>query len=197
MEMILKSYFLPISNVCFIFCSVPNSEIWDNPWIFLSSLIKAPKGLNFVTVPLIIWPVWYLFLTFSQGFPFKTLVERDILSSSISTIFAFILSPTLKNSAGLSIICQSISDIWIRPSKSLNFTKTPNSTIPVTVPSTTSPTLCFSKAFFIFFSSAAFSETINFFSLISRSIIFNLIVLLTNLFNSWRIFCLSPPSTRG
>jgi len=47
----------------------------------------------------------------AHGFFFNAFVEREILLFSISTIFAFTLSPTLKNSPGLSIICQSISEI--------------------------------------------------------------------------------------
>ena len=40
--------------------------------------------------------------TSSQGFGFKALIDREILSSLISIILAFILSPALYSSLGSS-----------------------------------------------------------------------------------------------
>ena len=164
----------------------------------LSSSTNKPKGLIFKTVPLWVWPIWYLVATSFQGSSLSFLAERNIFEPSILIISASIISPTLYKSAGSSIRCQASSLIWIKPSRfSPKLMKTPKLVMAVIVPLTKVPTVYLAITSLCFSCQASFSLTTNFSSSFSKVIILtsNSVPIID--FSFSRILFLSPPLTRG
>ena len=129
------------------------------------SCTNAPNGVIRVILPSTTSPLLKAFTSVSHGSSLICLRLSDNRSLSMAIILALIWSPAFTYFLGSSTLSQDISEMCTSPSMPSTLTKAPKSITPVTTPSTTSPTVNFSRRFCISPRTASFSEKMSLLSL--------------------------------